>query len=128
MEELKLLIEMVASLPTMAMWVLVGFFAYKVIVIGSIYGLVRFAIDKLHSWLTKPKIEYKEVRPMLDGMCIRTSTDVLIAQLRRLAGRGTGINTEYINEQSVEWLREAIDAKIEADKLKPAKSRISTAV
>ncbi len=35
MEELKLLIEMVADLPQMALWVLVGFFVYKVVIVGS---------------------------------------------------------------------------------------------
>ena len=127
MEELKLLVEMVAKLPAMAMWVIVAFFAYKVIVVGSIYGVIRFSVDKLHSWLVTRKVEYKEIRPMLDGMCIRTETDNLIAQIRRIRGRGTNIDSGYVHEQSVEWLREAIDAKIEADKLKPMKSKISTA-
>ena len=128
MEELKLLVEMVAKLPAMAMWVIVAFFAYKVIVVGSIYGVIRFSVDKLHSWLVTRKVEYKEIRPMLDGMCIRTQTDNLIAQIRRIRGKGTNIDSEYVHEQSVEWLREAIDAKIEADKLKPVKPRITTAV
>ena len=128
MEELKLLIEMVANLPAMAMWVLLGFFAYKVIVVGSIYGVIRYTVEKLHSYLVTRKVEYKEIRPLLDGMCIRTQTDHLISQIRRIRGRGVNIDSEYIHEQSVEWLREAIDAKIEADKLKPVKQRISTTV
>lgn len=61
MDELKLLIELVASLPTMAIWVLVGFYIYKVTVIGSIYGLLRLCIVKMHDWLTKPKrIEFRK--------------------------------------------------------------------
>ena len=128
MEELKLLIEMVANLPAMAMWVLLGFFAYKVIVVGSIYGVIRYTVEKLHSYLVTRKVEYKEIRPLLDGMCMGTQTDHLISQIRRIRGRGVNIDSEYIHEQSVEWLREAIDAKIEADKLKPVKQRISTTV
>lgn len=113
MEELKLLIEMVANLPAMAMWVLVGFFAYKVIIIGSIYGLIRFIAERLFLWATKP--ELKEIRPALDGMTISGNLEALVAQLHRVRGRRTSIKSEYIHGCSVDWLREAIDAKIEAE-------------
>lgn len=117
MDELKLLVEMVASLPAMAVWVIAFFFVYKVVVIGSIYGLIRFSVDKAHSWLTTPKhaIHTKEIRAVIDGMCIRGQADVLIAQLSRLRGKATGIKSEYIHEQSVQWLREAIDEKTVRD-------------
>jgi len=48
MDELKLLIDMVANLPTLAVWVLVGYLAYKVVVVGSIYGVIRLLIIKGH--------------------------------------------------------------------------------
>lgn len=35
MDELKLLIEMVSNLPSLAVWVLVGYLAYKVAVVGG---------------------------------------------------------------------------------------------
>lgn len=56
MDELKLLIEMVANLPAMAMWVLVGFFVYKVVVIGSIYGVIRYVTAMFVQWKTAPKV------------------------------------------------------------------------
>jgi hypothetical protein len=118
MDELKLLIEMVAHLPAMALWVLVGFFAYKVVIVGSIYGVIRFVAGRLFDWLQQQKareVEYKEIRPMLDGMCIKTETDRLIAQLNRVRGKGVGIKSDYIHAQSVEWLRDAIDKKIESE-------------
>jgi hypothetical protein len=118
MDELKLLIEMVAHLPSMALWVLVGFFAYKVVVVGSIYGVIRFVAGRLFDWLQQEKareVEYKEIRPMLDGMCIRAETERLIAQLNRIRGRGVGVKSDYIHAQSVEWLRDAIDKKIESE-------------
>lgn len=118
MEELKLLIEMVSHLPAMAMWVLVGFFAYKVVIIGSIYGVIRLAIVKAHSWLTTPKsslkVEDVELRARIDAFVITTdgSHDALVAQIHRVRGRGLSIKSDYIHRQSVEWLREAIDEKI----------------
>lgn len=122
MEELKLLISMVAELPAMAVWVLVGFFAYKVVIIGSVYGVIRFVAGRLFDWLQQKKareVEYKEMRPMLDGMCIKDQTDRLIAQLHRLRGKGTGTHSEYIHSASVDWLRDAIDKKIENERVRP---------
>jgi hypothetical protein len=118
MDELQLLIGMVSNLPAMALWVLTGFFAYKVVVVGSIYGVIRFVGGRLFDWLQEKKareVEYKEIRPMLDGMCIRAEIDRLIAQIHRLRGRGVNISSEYIHTQSVDWLRDAIDKKIESE-------------
>lgn len=112
MEELKLLIEMVGKLPQTALWVLLGFWAYKVIVIGSVYGLIRFGIDKLHSWLTKPKYELVQAKVMLNGHVISNTMDELLGQLERLK-RTSGA---YIHGCDVDWLREAIDAKLALDK------------
>ena len=111
MEELKLLIGMVANLPQMALWVLCGFLAYKLAVIGSIYGVIRFTVEKLHDYLVKRRTEYKEVRTLVDGMCIDAAVEPLMAQLHRLKGRKTGIASSYIHRSSVDWLREAIDEK-----------------
>lgn len=108
MEELKLLIEMVGKLPQTALWVLLGFWAYKVIVVGSIYGLIRFGIDKLHSWLIKPKFELVQAKVVLDGHVIDGTMDALLGQIERLK-RTTGT---YVHAPDVTWLREAIDAKL----------------
>ena len=118
MDELKLLVDMVAHLPTMAVWVLCGYLAYKVAVVGSIYGLARFAIDRLYQWLTAPKHELKtvELRATIDGVCVANTADALIAQIHRLRGKGLSIGSSYIHPPSVDWLREAIDAKIELDR------------
>lgn len=113
MEELKLIVEMIAKLPQTALWVLIGFWAYKVIVIGSVYGLIRFAIDKLHSWLTKPKHEMvtHDVRMMLDGEAVSGAKEALVVQLQRIKRR-TG---QYVHGSDVDWLRQAIDDKIAKD-------------
>ena len=121
MDELKLLVDMVAALPAMALWVIAFFFGYKVVVVGSIYGVIRFVSTELFGWLATEKareVEYKEIRPMLDGMCIRAQTDYLISQLHRLKGIGTVNGSEYIHRSSIDWLREAIDDKIAKDAAK----------
>lgn len=120
MEELKMLVGMVKDLPHMALWVIAFFFAYKVAIIGSVYGVIRFLGGRLFDWLQAKKtapVEYKEIRPLIDGMCITKdgTTESLIAQLHRVRGKGLAIESAYIHSRSVDWLREAIDEKIAKD-------------
>lgn len=120
MEELKMLVEMVAKLPQMALWVAIGFWAYKVVVVGSVYGVIRFVAFKAHDYLVQrkvipPEVKRIEVRAMLDGLCIGSEVEPLMAQLRRIVGKNVGIDTQYIHRGSVAWLREAIDDKITKD-------------
>ena len=124
MEELKLLVQMVASLPAMAMWVIAFFFVYKVVVVGSIYGLIRFAIDKAHNWLTtaKDRIEKVETLPMIRGMTIDSELEYFIGQISRIRGKAVSVHSTYVHRQSVDWLKEAIDAK-EADDFAKAEAK-----
>lgn len=117
MEEIEMLVKSIANLPGMALWVIAIFYGYKVCVVGSIYGVIRFAITKLHDYLTTPKYELKsmELRPTIDGMCITGQADALIGQLHRLRGRGTSMKSQYIHGSDVDWLRRAIDAQAAAD-------------
>ena len=132
MEELKLLITLVKDLPAMAIWLLVIFYGYKVIIAGSIYGVIRFAINRLHSWATTPKEELTRynVTGQIDGMTITKggAHEALLAQLNRLRGKRVGFESDYIHECSVAWLREAIDAKEAADrdKAKPVAKAVAS--
>lgn len=118
MEELKLLVDMVAHLPQMALWVVAAFLVYKMSVLASIYGTIRYVTGQTVAWLREKKaapVEYKEIRPMLDGMCIPAETEAFIAQIHRIRGKGVSIPTSFIHRQSVDWLRQAIDDKIAKD-------------
>lgn len=98
MEELKILIEAVAGLPTITLWVLVGYLIYKLCVIGSIYGVIRFGIEKFVEWKLAPK-EFK-----VGTQCINEQVESqLQAQLNRLTAY------QYIHSSGVEALEKAID-------------------
>ena len=100
MEELKLLISMVNDLPALATWVLVGYLIYKITVIGSIYGVIRLLIVKMHDVLMVRK---SAVKPG-EILCIDDTVHAaLIAQLSRLK---TG---KYIHSSDVQKLANAID-------------------
>lgn len=113
MEELKLLVTMVADLPSMALWVIAFFFGYKTIIIGSIYGVIRLGIIKLHDVLIQQRTKGVVLKDSLSGIVIHdelVKNDLLI-QISRLKGKATSIQSSYIHKCSVDWLREAIDAK-----------------
>lgn len=114
MDELKEIINMIASLPHMALWVIAGFWAYKVIVIGSIYGVIRFAIDRAHSWATTDRHEYRQIRPLIDKLTISGCADDLAYQIGRLKGVASR-SSAYIHPSDVDWLRKAIDEKMQRE-------------
>jgi hypothetical protein len=127
MEELKLLVGMVADLPSMALWVIAFFFAYKVIIVGSIYGTIKYVAEKIHNVLvtrkTLPPIKQEiMLEDKLRGIIITSDNTLalLIRQLHRVRGKKLGFrksnphenpDTNFIHERSVGWLREAINEK-----------------
>lgn len=122
MEEIKILVDMVAKLLQLALWVLVAFFCYKVICIGTLYGVIRLAIVKTHNWLMTPekRITQFEDRIKTDVICCENS---LLLEIHRLKGicdkqNGSSFPSEYIKEQDVLWLHDAIDEKLARDKSK----------
>ncbi len=100
-----MLIDMVANLPAMAMWVLVGFFAYKVVIIGSVYGLVRFGISQFVVWRTwvkpTPDIRYTFLNKTIN----EDVSLALTAQIARIMDTKYG----YIHMTDVQKLQRAID-------------------
>lgn len=104
MEELQMLVTMVAGLPTLTIWVLAGYLLYRLVIVGSIYGVIRLAIERYHSYKTTPP-PAKVVEHKVAGCCI--NEDVLQAlqvQVIRLATAGG-----YIHSSSVTKLRDAIN-------------------
>lgn len=119
MEELKLLVQMVASLPALAVWVIVAFYIYKISIIGSIYGVIRFGMSRLHDWAVTRKtmapIEQEiRLKDRMYGIVITNDETMneLMAQLNRIRGKGLNIESDYIHTNSVDWLRDAINDKI----------------
>ena len=122
MEELKLLVQMVASLPALAVWVIVAFYIYKITIIGSIYGVIRFIVSKIHDYgiTQKTRLEQVNLHDKFYGITINQdeTLDELIVQISRLKGKATGIKSSYIHKNSVDWLREAINEKERQDNSK----------
>lgn len=114
--ELKALVDIVQSLPQLALWVAIGFWAYKVIIIGSIYGVIRFCVDRAYKAYTirveQKKYAVTEVRDWKGIGVITNSEKGMVVQLKRLRYRfQSGAETsEYIHENGVMILEAALDA------------------
>ncbi len=113
MEELKELINMVANIPSMALWVIAAFWAYKVIVIGSVYGLIRFGIDKLYSYLTNPKTVIIKSR-VGDEVVNEEVEQAILNMVRECRGIASGSNV-YFHSPDLAWIQTAIREKKEKD-------------
>jgi hypothetical protein len=93
-------------------------FLYKTLVIGSIYGLVKFISGQVHDVVLTKKTEVPiktkvEIEGQINGITITTdgTLDALISQIRRL--RGIRTDSTYIRDRDVEWLTETIDEKMQ---------------
>lgn len=105
MEELKLLIQTVAGLPTLTLWILGGYLLYKLAILGSLYGTIRYLADKFVEWRTKPQESLVRKEFNLGGITITEGVgNSLISQILRIARSG------YIHSGDVIFLRDAIDA------------------
>jgi small-conductance mechanosensitive channel len=108
MEELRMLVEMVA---TLTVWVLFGYLVYQLSIMASIYATIRFCVTKVWEYLTVRRTVAPLQRIDIDGITITGAKDSLKEQLKRLAGKRVGIRSDYIHKSSVEWLAEAITEK-----------------
>jgi hypothetical protein len=109
MDEIKELINLINQLPTIAVWVLMAYLVYKLAVIGSVYGLIRFGIDKLHDWLVSPKTV--TVKAEFGGIGIFSETSLSHQLQRVIAYRGVG-PTNFFGSVDAGVLTKAIDEYI----------------
>ena len=122
---MEILIEIIHALRDLsgpALWVgmtaIVLLFGYKIAIVGSIYGVVRFACTKLAEVTMQPQHEKRviDVSAELNGVTISDCHEALISEVKRIRNKGIASGSRYIHMSDVDWLRQAIDEKIERDK------------
>ncbi|MGI9569041.1 MAG: hypothetical protein ACR2PH_04710 [Desulfobulbia bacterium] len=121
METLQALTTIIKDLPQTALWILILFFIYKTIIVGSIYGVIRFTVKEFASIFKQKQnnsqgnIEelISEQEKILEGFkkklnsnCIDPQvTDKIFDQLLRI--KDTHHN--YIFSSDVGRLKKALD-------------------
>jgi hypothetical protein len=104
MDELQVVVNMVKTIPTLAVWVLAGLLLYKVTVIGSIFGILKLLINRAFEWHTKPK------QLKLYDRCINIETyNALEVQIKRLS------TSSYIHMSDVRKLEAWLDTVREGE-------------
>jgi len=61
MELLKELLETLKDTPSMAVWVLAIYFAYKALIVYAAYGFGRYVVGKAHETITFKKVVEVEI-------------------------------------------------------------------
>lgn len=104
-EELKELLKLIQHMPDYVMWVLAGILFYKVFIVGNIYALIRFAIHKLHDYMTKEKVVRTEIT--YRGICISQEVELQLHSFLKnhLIRRDKNLN--YIFEGDLNDLEKA---------------------
>ena len=110
MEELQLIIQMVTGLPTLTVWVLLGYLVYKLAIVGSTYGVIRYGLDTLIKWKTAP-LQYNYVIEKELKLLHKDVGPQIFTQLARLQEVGYG----YIHGSDVDKLRKAIDLVVKKE-------------
>jgi len=118
-DTLKEITDLIKDLPELAVWILVGLLFYKVVIIGSYFGIIRLAILKLHDYL---KSEKKQVyKTVLDKHFIThdQTPDLfmdLIRLLKKRHNRGMGVRaglSDYVHSRDVEWAIRILEKEID---------------
>ncbi len=107
LQELKEILGIIKDLPHMVMWVLAGLLFYKVTIVGSIYGVIKLAIEKIYLVLTKEKVV--KVEYTLGGLPVNESVDVAIVQFLREIKKETAGYSSYFHLTDLQYLRECYD-------------------
>ena len=119
MEELKLLIEAVAELPELAIWVVAMYFFFKLAIVGSIFGVVRFFILKLHDVLQRrydalikekePNVVVKQHNIMIHDRFISSIRNDDNGEFERLINRMIRPRLSYIFPDDISRVHKALD-------------------
>lgn len=121
MSELNELIKSIAGLPHLAIWAIAIFYGYKVAVVGSIYGVIRFIATKWADVLEKRadvlKVQAErehvvKVAQMNETFVNQAASEAMDALLRevRMAEHKHG-RSDYVHRYMIDELLDAYRAK-----------------
>jgi hypothetical protein len=122
-EELKLILDAIGDLTGVALWVVAGFLAFKLITYlattGAVVILVRLGIVKAHDIFSRMsgRVKVVRVRSSARDICIRHdgTDDRLIAVLHRLRRRPGSSATGFLHSSDVDWLSDAVAEKMKRE-------------
>jgi len=128
MELLKELLETLKDTPSMAVWVLAIYFAYKALIVYAAYGFGRYVVGKAHETITFKKvveieIEVEKLFVYQDGkkQFIDDHTKHMFFELLKdihiLGNISAGSEHDFIHPSDVRKASKLIRAEIERGKV-----------
>ena len=130
MEELKQLADILKELPTLGFLILGGYFMYKLVIVGSIFAVIKLVVTRLTDMVSKGKTEATKIKQTeLDNEALARDykrlkelkiTGVmpelmeLLTDIKNNEAIG-GRSWNYVNSSDLKWVREAIDQRIERE-------------
>ena len=127
MELLKELLETLKDTPSMAVWVLAIYFAYKALIVYAAYGFGRYVVGKAHETITFKKVVEIEVEKLFvydQGGTKKFVNDEardgfheLIQDIHTLGNRGGISLSKFIHASDIRKASGVIRAEIERGKV-----------
>lgn len=127
MELLKELLETLKDTPSMAVWVLAIYFAYKALIVYAAYGFGRYVVGKAHETITFKKVVEVEVEKLfIYDQCgtkkfvndeARDGFHELIQDIHTLGNRGGISLSKFIHASDIRKASDLIRAEIERGKV-----------
>lgn len=125
MEELKSLIEMVKDAPNLVVGLVAIYFFFKIVVVGSIYGTLRYGITKFNESY-KSKVEANkqveldrlkasrsvEESKELNGLLVNDEATYALTDLLKLLRSYNGINSKFVHASDIEKLNKIFKEKV----------------
>jgi len=112
------ILSIIEKVPHLAMWILVGIFLYKVIWVGSMFGVIRLAINTAYKIYEKKKEPVVEVYDIggyfIQGKGLRDEFLRIISDFKK-SSQHPDSKLNYIHGNDVEWFRQAVREKHERD-------------
>lgn len=117
-DDLKILIDAVAELEGAAIYLIIAFFGYRLIVFGAttaaIVKVLTLFITKSHDWLTTKKVVNEEVVVKLDGEIIAKgdAVDILKQAISLAKTAKQNYSDKYLHNQGCKFVFDAVRDKL----------------
>lgn len=123
MEELlSAVTKALAESPDIAVWVLAIIYLYKTIIVGSIYGVIRYTVDRAHSaWkherVVRSQVDYTaKLGKLLMTEGVVEFEALLIELIASRNKRSPGWNWNHVFADDVQYLRKLLAEDSARDK------------
>jgi len=107
------------DLPEIAVWILLGILFYKITILGSIFGIIKLAINKLHDFSTRERV-VKKTMTINDKIITADNThmvlvdfldNVIALNIRESTHKGS-----YLHRSDIDSIKDAFHEKRARDK------------